>query len=55
MYLYSKHPLNEVQEVINFYVQSGYDYKTIQQLDYIMLYNEYKKYKEEKNESKNNN
>lgn len=48
MYLYCEHP-NEVQEVINFYIQKGYNYKTIQQLDYIMLYNEYKKYKEEKN------
>lgn len=50
MYLYSKHPLNEVKEVIDFYIQKGYDYKTIQQLDYKTLYDEYKKYKEEKND-----
>lgn len=49
MYLYSKHPLNEIQEVINFYIQKGYDYKTIQLLNYMTLYNEYKKYKEGKN------
>lgn len=50
MYLYSKYPLNEVQEVINFYIQKGYDYKTIQQLDYKTLYDEYKKYKENEDE-----
>lgn len=50
MYLYSKYPLNEVQEVINFYIQEGYNYKMIQQLDYKTLYDEYKKYKEEKND-----
>lgn len=49
MYLYSKYPLNEVQEVINFYIQKGYNYKTIQQLDYKTLYDEYKKFKEDKN------
>lgn len=47
MYLYCKRP-NEVKEMIGFYIQKGYDYKTIQQLDFMTLYNEYKKYKEDK-------
>lgn len=44
---------NEVKEVINFYIQKGYNYEMIQQLDYMTLYNEYKKYKEEKNNEYN--
>ena len=54
MYLYCERP-NEVQEIINFYIQNGYDYKTIQLINYRTLYNEYKKYKEEQNESENDN
>lgn len=54
MHLYCERP-SEVKEVINFYIQKGYNYETIQQLDYMTLYNEYKKYKEEKNEPESDN
>ena len=50
MYLYSRYPLNEVQEVINFYIQNGYNYETIRLINYKTLYDEYKKYKEDKDE-----
>lgn len=37
------------KKLLIFIFKKGYNYRTIQQIDYMTLYNEYKKYKEEKN------